>query len=250
MEGVPPCGVRPSLLERFFAKYEFTCQYQLSCSDCQAWSTQEVLAQASDEERTLWDEATLGYTETLGHPLLLQAIWQRYRSKVEEHQPTGGELPLDVKEQTAVSITACVPVEGIYIAMTQLLEPGDVVIAMDPAYQALTEIARSRGCEIVSWKPHLVGQYDADNFWDFRLEDLKFLLQQCLQDRKRLKKLGLEEQQRKHFEKIVALRDYTTLCLPVHSEILAIIALHGAEAFLKRNRQICNENYQILKAWG
>lgn len=36
-------------------------------------------------------------------------------------------------------------------------------------------------------------QYDADNFWDFRLEDLKFLLQQCLQDRKRVKMLGLEE---------------------------------------------------------
>lgn len=53
------------------------------------------------------DEATLGYTETLGHPLLLQAIWQRYRSKVEEHQRRG-KLPLEVKEQTAVSITACV----------------------------------------------------------------------------------------------------------------------------------------------
>lgn len=56
------------------------------------------------------DEATLGYTETLGHPLLLQAIWERYRSKVEEHQ--GGKLPLEVEEQTAVSITACVLASG------------------------------------------------------------------------------------------------------------------------------------------
>lgn len=50
------------------------------------------------------------------------------------------------------------------------------------------------------------------------------------------------------FEKVVALRDYTTLCLPVHSEILSIMALNDAEAFLKRNRQICEENYRILQA--
>lgn len=50
------------------------------------------------------------------------------------------------------------------------------------------------------------------------------------------------------FEKVVALRDYTTLCLPVHSEILSIVALNDAEAFLKRNRQICEENYRILQA--
>ncbi len=50
------------------------------------------------------------------------------------------------------------------------------------------------------------------------------------------------------FEKVVALRDYTTLCLPVHSEILSIMALNDAEAFLKRNWQICEENYRILQA--
>ena len=46
----------------------------------------------------------------------------------------------------------------------------------------------------------------------------------------------------------MALRDYTTLCLPVHSEILSIMALNDAEAFLKRNWQICEENYRILQA--
>ena len=44
------------------------------------------------------------------------------------------------------------------------------------------------------------------------------------------------------------LRDYTTMCLPPHSEILSIIALQEAEAFLKRNRQICDENYRLLQA--
>eukprot|EP00435_Cladocopium_sp_Y103_P041621 s285_g11.t1 len=254
--------VRPSLLERFFAKYEFTCQYQLSCSDCQTWSTQE-------------DSSSLGYTESLGHPLLLQAIWDRYLPAVqrEETRRGGGELPREVGKQNAVKITACVPVEGIFIAMTQLLERGDVVIAMEPAYQALTEIARSRGCEIISWKPH----YDAENFWNFRLEDLQFLLKKMytailgeegeagppsnVGRRNSIVLSGLSKpwgmpglrmgwlimENGEHFEKVLTLRDYTTMCLPHHSEILSIIALQEAEAFLKRNRQICDENYRLLQ---
>lgn len=321
METLRPCGVRPSLLERFFAQYEFTCKYQLSCSNCEDWTTKDVLERASTEHLKLWDNASLGYTESLGNPLLLQEIWNRYRPAVErEHQRqgSGGSLPHDVNEQKAVNITACVPVEGIFIVMTQLLDPGDIIIAMDPAYQALLEIARSRACEIISWTPH----YDTENFWDFNLADLKSLLQKCQQEGKRLKMLilnsphnptgvsfsqreldqiigwlqefqempilfsdemygamlgetaptnvgrpnsivlsGLSKpwgmpglrmgwlimENRDAFEKVAALRDYTTLCLPVHSEILSIMALNDAEAFLKRNRQICEENYRILQ---
>ena len=56
------------------------------------------------------DNASLGYTESLGNPLLLQEIWNRYRPAVErEHQRqgSGGSLPHDVNEQKAVNITAC-----------------------------------------------------------------------------------------------------------------------------------------------
>ena len=39
--------------------------------------------------------------------------------------------------------------------MGALLSPGDRVVAMTPCYQSLTEIARSRGCDVVAWEPHL-----------------------------------------------------------------------------------------------
>lgn len=314
------CGVQPSLLERFFAKYEFTCRYQLSCSNCESWTTKEVLEESDVECQDLWDNASLGYTETLGHPKLLEAIWHCYRPALEDRcRKRSITLPASLCEQQVVNITVCVPVEGIYIAMSQLLGPKDVVIAMTPAYQALTEIARSRSCELWPWTP----QWEEGDFWNFRLEDLKALLQKCHNMGKVLKMLiinsphnptgvvfnqsdldqifqwledlqqeempilfsdemysalmrdaptnvgrpnaivlsGLSKpfgmpglrmgwlimENRAHFEKVIALRDYTTLCMPVHSEILSIITLRNAASFLRRNQAICKENYRILQ---
>jgi capreomycidine synthase len=41
--------------------------------------------------------------------------------------------------------------EAIYIVMHTVLEPGDEVIVVDPAYQQLYDIARARGCRITPW---------------------------------------------------------------------------------------------------
>ena len=43
--------------------------------------------------------------------------------------------------------------EGIFLAMTALLEPGDHVVATSPCYQSLTEVARSVGARITPWTP-------------------------------------------------------------------------------------------------
>eukprot|EP00439_Symbiodinium_sp_Y106_P046317 s315_g5.t3 len=70
---------------------------------------------------------------------------------------------------------------------------------------------------------------------------------------------------KKHFDSITSLRDawlitlglqiltkkaidYTTLCLPPHSEILSIIALRNPDSFLSRNRDIAAKNYQVLQS--
>ncbi|MGH2522931.1 MAG: aminotransferase class I/II-fold pyridoxal phosphate-dependent enzyme, partial [Anaerolineales bacterium] len=53
---------------------------------------------------------------------------------------------------TPDEVLTLVPEEGIFIAMHTLLGPGDHVIVMTPAYQSLSEIARSIGCAVTSWK--------------------------------------------------------------------------------------------------
>merc|ERR1711971_520395 len=104
--------VRASFLERFFAKYEFKCRHMLSCSDCEAWKMSEVLEKADADMQKLWNNASLGYTESLGDPLLLQEIRLRYRDQaVSESRPKGKAVDdtalSKYDEQNLISLTAC-----------------------------------------------------------------------------------------------------------------------------------------------
>ena len=53
-------------LERYFAIHEFTARYLLCCSDAEALSMSQVLSMANEEELKMWNELTLGYTESQG----------------------------------------------------------------------------------------------------------------------------------------------------------------------------------------
>jgi aspartate/methionine/tyrosine aminotransferase len=130
-------------LERYFAEYEFSVRYLLSSSDCGGLGLDELLAVADDETRRLWNTLTLGYTESLGHPLLRDEIASLYQ----------GVAPEDC--------LVIVPEEGIFLAMNSILRPGDHVICTFPGYQSLYEIARASGCEVTSWLP------EANNGWRF-----------------------------------------------------------------------------------
>jgi len=128
---MPP--LNPFRLERYFARYEFTAPYLLSPSDCESLRLAELLALADPETAALWEQLSLGYTETPGHPLLRAEIAGLYDS-------TGAQDTL-----------VMAPQEAIFIAMHTLLSPGDEVIALHPAYQSLHEVARSIGCRVVPW---------------------------------------------------------------------------------------------------
>lgn len=124
-------GIAPFALERFFARWEFAVRYNLCASDIEGMPMRELLALADDETRALWDSLRLGYTEANGHPLLRAEIASLYERATED----------DVLCFAGAE-------EAIFLAMHAMLEPGDHVVCVWPAYQSLFEVARSAGAEV------------------------------------------------------------------------------------------------------
>jgi len=139
-------------LERYFARYEFSAPYLLSSSDCEPLSLAELLSIADNDSLIQWNNLTLGYTESQGHPVLREEIAGLYES-------------IDPKD---VLITT--PEEGIFIAMNCLVKKGDHVITTFPGYQSLYEVANAIGCEVSQWTPR------KENGFIFDIEDLKELV--------------------------------------------------------------------------
>jgi aspartate/methionine/tyrosine aminotransferase len=145
--------IPPFKLERYFAQYEFTTRYSLSSSDCESLAMSELLKMADDECRGLWENLHLGYTESLGHPLLRAEVSRFYSSISSE------------------DVLMLVPQEGILTAISTLLQPGDHIISIFPAYQSLFEVARSMGCQVSLWYTRL-----KDGRWQVDLDQLEDLI--------------------------------------------------------------------------
>jgi aspartate/methionine/tyrosine aminotransferase len=148
-------ALQPFKLERYFAQHEFSARYLLSASDCETLSVAELLALADDDGRRRWDTLRLGYTESQGDPALRAAAAAQY----------------DTIDPDQVLVAA--PEELIFIAMQTLLEPGQHVICIQPAYQSLYEVARSRGIEVSAWPVELAPSGDA---WRLDLDRLASLI--------------------------------------------------------------------------
>ena len=118
-------------LERYFARWEFHVRHVLCASDLEPLSLEELLSFADPPTRALWDTLRLGYTESLGHPLLRAEIASLYASVT----------PDDV-------ITFVGAEEGIFLAMHAILSAGDHAVVLWPAYQSLYEVARSIGAGV------------------------------------------------------------------------------------------------------
>ena len=141
--------LEPFQLERYFARYEFSAPYLLSCSDCESMSIDDLLTlapNARERLHSLW----LGYTESSGSPELRQAIAGLYDQVTADHilVHAGAE-------------------EAIFNFMHTVLNPGDDVIVHAPRYQSLGEVARSIGATVISWKA------DSDKGWSLDIDFLK-----------------------------------------------------------------------------
>lgn len=119
-------------LEEYLGKYEFLAKYLLCCSDAESFSMSEVLDMANAQEKELWNNVRLGYTEILGLPALRKMVaTQLYPGLNEEHilMFAGAE-------------------EGIFCGLHALLEAGDHVIVLTPSYQSLLEVPKLRGVKV------------------------------------------------------------------------------------------------------
>ena len=140
--------LKPFKLERYFARYEFSVKYLLSSSDCDGILLSELLEMADAELYYHWNNLALGYTESLGHPLLREEVAKLYQGI------------------SADDCLVVVPEEGIYLALNSILNKGDHVICTYPGYQSLYEVAESLDCEVTKWEP------EEENGWRFNPEFL------------------------------------------------------------------------------
>ena len=118
-------------LERYFARWEFVASHLLCSSDMESYRLNDLLALADDEGRELWQNLSLGYTESAGHPLLRTEIAQLYA---------------DVSPDEIFTFAGAE--EAIFVLMHALLKAGDHVIATWPGYQSLYSVAQALGAEV------------------------------------------------------------------------------------------------------
>jgi aspartate/methionine/tyrosine aminotransferase len=146
--------IAPFATELFFSRYEFSTPYQLCNSDCESLTVDELLSLAGEDIASLGHQR-LGYVQSEGPPELRAAIAATYASVREEEVLVLGS-----------------PVEGIYLAARALLNPGDEVIVLCPASEALIilfdQVVGAAHVRRWTFAPGTKG-------WDLRLEDLERL---------------------------------------------------------------------------
>jgi aspartate/methionine/tyrosine aminotransferase len=142
----------PFAIERLFARWEFRARHLFSSSDCETLTVAELLSHAGWPAEAL-GRLPLSYTDTRGEPPLRERIAAAYEGLGSD------------------DVAVCAPSEGIRIACEALLEPGDRIVVETPCYQALEEVPRQLGCQVIPW-PLL----ETPTGWRMDLDHLETLL--------------------------------------------------------------------------
>lgn len=142
--------IPPFKLEEFWKKYEFTAPYLLCCSDAESWKLHEILKFADLETKKLWEDLSLGYTESPGLPLLREEISYLY-SKINKDQ----------------ILTFAGAEEGIYCLLRTLIQSGDHAIVIDPCYPSLGILPAFFGANLTRIA------LDPKKGWKLELEEVK-----------------------------------------------------------------------------
>ena len=139
-------------IERWYERYEFTTELQLSSSDCESVSVGELLSFEPGAGERL-ESLRLSYTEVPGSAELREAI-----SALYERTDADAVVALAAAE------------EGIFALETALLGPGDHAVVEAPCYESALAVARSTGAEVDTWRR---GYADS---WTHDLDGLERLL--------------------------------------------------------------------------
>lgn len=126
--------IKPFLLERWFAKYEFKVKYNLCASCASSTNTTQLLRLAGLAAADKYLSLDLDYTQNPGNPELREQISNLYNHLNPEH----------IQVTTGAS-------EAIFLLMNCLAEPGDNLVVLDPIYQSLFQVAESVGAEVRRW---------------------------------------------------------------------------------------------------
>jgi aspartate/methionine/tyrosine aminotransferase len=138
-------------LERWMTTWETQVEYDIAESGIYPLTVGELLELLPDDERApalarLLD-TRLGYSEAPGSLELRALLAETYRDSGPEH----------------ILVTTGA-IEANFLLFNTLLDPGDHVVAVYPAYQQLYSVPRAIGCEVTLWRlrPENGFRYDLD----------------------------------------------------------------------------------------
>lgn len=106
-------------LEVHFSKWEFKAKYHMTASDVESMSLTDLMAMATTDEKSEFENQCFGYTQTWGADDLRARIAATYNTMTYEN-----------------ILCFCGAEEGLYTAMRVLLTKEDHVIVVVPNYQA------------------------------------------------------------------------------------------------------------------
>ena len=158
-----PLNLHTFALERYFARFEHNpiIKHHACSSDSEPLSMSELLHQYFDDDsRHRWDTLDLSYTEAPGLHSLRQEVVKKFYTTINADQ----------------HILIAAPQEVIFLAMRSLVQPGDTIVCMHPAYQSLYEVAASAGATVQLW--HCKTDHDDASNVYFDVDDLRSLVSQ------------------------------------------------------------------------
>jgi aspartate/methionine/tyrosine aminotransferase len=136
-------------LERWMTTYELAVQFDIAESGIAPMSTNDLLQllPAAEREPTLQRllDLRLGYSEARGTEALRSALAITYANTSADN----------------ILITTGA-IEANYLLFNTLLNEGDDVVVVDPAYQQLQSVPAAIGCRVTLWKPRENGGFHFD----------------------------------------------------------------------------------------